>query len=121
MAKNKKQKETTIEDVDCYINTSEKAVFIKWNDETYITNRELVEQLVEGRLKTKAGKKAKAVNLGIFTDEGINETDVFLTVKDKSVYFVPQEGKVMITALSLMKELLMGKTDSVRMGMFKKQ
>jgi len=120
MATKKQQKqETTIKDVECYIRTGGKGVFINWNDETYITNSETLGKLVDGTLKTQKGKKAKSVRLGLKTDEGINnDVEVFLTKKGKAMYFVPNEGEVLITSVEDMKKLLDGKWEFVKMGMF---
>ena len=57
MPKAKKNKKSKIVDANCYVKLTEKAVFIDYEDQTYVGNREYLEKLIEGKLKTKEKKK----------------------------------------------------------------
>lgn len=119
----KAEKQTTIVDSDWIINLSEKAIFVKGETLTYVTSRKLFENLLHGTLITKGTKKkAKAIQLGVFEDEGINnKTKVFLTVKDKSVYFSPEKGKLLVSAISTLLKLCDGELNEVTLGLFQKE
>ena len=118
-SKSKKTKKSKIVDANCYVKLTEKAVFIEYEDETYVGNREYLEKLLEGKLKTKEKKKkAKSINLGLMEDDEIQETDVFLTKKGESMYFVPEEDQVLIAPISAFEKLIEGEWSYVRMGKF---
>lgn len=121
----KKTKQTTVSekeivDVNCIINKSDKAVYINWNNETYVGSRNLLQQLADGTLTKQDGTKAKAIPLSLKTDDGLQNLDkVFLTVKGKAVYFVPDEKTFLITSLDDIVKLLNDEFHYVKMGMFK--
>ena len=101
MVKNmaKPKNKTKIVDVDCIMRTGKKSVFIDWNDETYVTSISLLTQLIDGDLKTKDGEKSRSIKLGIFEDgvivnTGDTDNTVWLTMKGKSIYFVPEKDIV---------------------------
>ena len=112
-------KKSKIEDVDCVMKIRKKAFLIEYEDTTYITSLELVEKLVKGELTKKDGGIARAVHMGIFNADGIdNETDVFMSIKEKSVYFSPEKGVLLITPKSSIEKLLYENWDNVKMGRF---
>ena len=113
------EKVSKIEDVDCIMKIRKKAFLIEYEDTTYITSLELVEKLVKGELTKKDGGIARAVHMGIFNADGIdNETDVFMSIKEKSVYFSPEKGTLLIAPLSSLDKLLHENWDNVKMGRF---
>lgn len=105
-----------IKDVNCQMMARKKSVLIKWHGETYVTNRVFIEDLIKGKLKTQKGKKAKSVRLGVFTDDGIEDTELFLTLKGKCIYFVPDENNVLMTAVSSVEKILYEDWDEIKLG-----
>lgn len=122
MTKNNASKKATIKDVDCILRTTEsgKGLLVEWNDDVYITNVDFLSQLIDGTLKTKKGKKAKSVRLGLLTDDGIEETEpqLFLTLKGKSIYFSPEEDTLLIVPVSNVVSVISGKSSKTTMGEF---
>ena len=116
----KTKAETKIVDVECIISTTEsgKGLLLSWEGDMYITNVEFLTQLLDGKLKTKGGDTAKAVNLGLLTKEKIEKTDLFLTLKGKSLYFSPVDKTVFIVPFSTVKEVISCLVDRTHMGEF---
>jgi len=117
-AQTKKPKKSSIVDVDCLLKASDKAIFIDWNNETYVGSKALLHKLINGTLKRKDKKSAKSIPVSIKTDDGFSEDNVFLTKKNNAVYFVPNEGEVLITSVEDIKKLLDGEWTYVKFGMF---
>lgn len=109
-----------IVDVECIISTTEsgKGLLLSWDGDMYITNVQFLTDLIEGKLKTIKGKKAKGVNLGLLSNDGIDKTDLYLNIKGKSIYFSPSEGKLFVVPVSTVKDVIVGKTDRTHMGEF---
>lgn len=119
-SKPKNKSTSKIVDARCKITVSGDALLIKYKNDIYVTNLNWVEKLLDGTLKTKENKKQKSVSLGVFTDQGIdNDIDVWLTLKGKSVYFVPTNDEVLIAPVSNLQKLISGEIDKTRMGKFK--
>ena len=114
------ENKSKIVDVECIISTTEsgKGLLLSWDGNMYITNVQLLTQLIDGKLKTIKGKKAKGVNLGLLTDDGIDKTDLYLNIKGKSIYFSPSEGKLFVVPVSTVKDVIVGKVDRTHMGEF---
>ena len=111
--------ESKIEDVDCVMKIRKKAFLIEYENTAYITSLELVEKLLKGELTKKDGGIAKAVHMGIFNADGIdNDTDVYMSIKDKSVFFSPEKGTLLIAPISSLEKLLHENWDNVKMGRF---
>ena len=117
-----KEKEHTgkIEDVECIISTTESGngLLVSWEGDMYITNVQFLNQLIDGKLKTLKGKKAKGVNLGLLTNDGIDKTDLYLNIKGKSIYFSPSEGTLLVVPVSTVKDIIAGTVDRTHMGKF---
>lgn len=109
-----------IVDVECIISTTESGngLLLSWEGDMYITNVQFLNELIDGKLKTLKGKKAKGVNLGLLNGDGIDKTDLYLNIKGKSVYFSPSEGKLFVAPVSIVKDIIAGKTDRTHMGEF---
>lgn len=123
MAKNSTTaKKGTIKDVDCILRTtaSGKGLLVEWNDNVYITNTDFLSQLIDGSLKTKKGKKAKSVRLGLLTEHGIEQTEpqLFLTLKGKSIYFSPEENVLLVVPVSNVASVISGESSKTNMGEF---
>lgn len=120
--KPKNKKNGKIVQANCYVKLTDKACFIDLKDQSFITNRELLERLISGKLETSTHKKARSIRLGLITDDGIdNDIQVFLTKKDKSMYFVPEENEVYIAPLSDFEKLISREYRFVQMGKFEDQ
>ena len=119
--KNKKtEKQSQIVDVDCVISTTKEGngLLLSWEGDMYITNIQFLSELIEGKKLTKEGKVAKAVQLGLLTKDGIDETELFLTLKGKSLYFCPSKGKLFVVPVSTIQKVIDGLVDSTHMGEF---
>ena len=115
-----KENKGKIVDVECIISTTESGngLLLSWDGDMYITNVQFLNQLIDGKLKTLKGKKAKGVNLGLLTNDGIDKTDLYLNIKGKSFYFSPSEGKLFVAPVSTVKDIIAGNTDRTHMGEF---
>ena len=109
-----------IVDVECIISTTESGngLLLSWEGDMYITNVQFLNQLIDGKLKTKEGKKAKGVNLGLLTNDGIDKTDHYLNIKGKSIYFSPSEGKLFVVPVSTVQKVIDGTVGRTHMGEF---
>ena len=109
-----------IVDVECIISTTEKGngLLLSWEGDMYITNVQFLSELIEGTLKTQKGKKAKAVQLGLLTKDGIDKTELFLTLKGKSLYFSPSKGTLFVVPVSTVSSIIEGTVDKTHMGEF---
>lgn len=114
------QKKNQIVDVRCYARLGRKSLLIDYNRTTYITALSLFEKLIDGTLTTQKGKKSKSLQLGIIDDGEITgDTNVFLTIKKKAVYFVPEENKVLVASVDSFRKLLSSDWSYIKLGMFK--
>ena len=120
MADAKKENRGKIVDVECIISTTESGngLLVSWEGDMYITNVQFLNQLIDGKLKTLKGKKAKGVNLGLLSKDGIDKTDLYLNIKGKSIYFSPSEGTLFVVPVSTVKEVIEGTVDRTHMGKF---
>ena len=116
----KVKKEVKIEDVECIISTTKEGngLLLSWEGDMYITNVQFLTELIEGKKKTKAGDTAKAVKLGLLTKDGIDDTELFLTMKGKSLYFSPSEGKLFVVPVSTVQKIIEGTETKTHMGEF---
>jgi len=79
-----------------------------------------MEKLLNGTLRTIDDKKQKSIRLGIISEDGINnDVSIWITMKNKSLYFVPEENVVLITPVSNLKKLLSGEYQYTKFGRFK--
>lgn len=117
---NKKEQTGKIVDVECVISTTESGngLLLSWEGDMYITNVQFLKELIDGKLKTKDGKKAKGVNLGLLTTDGIVKTDHYLNIKGKSVYFSPSEGELFVAPVSTVQKIIDGTETKTHMGKF---
>lgn len=115
-----KENKSKIVDVECIISTTKSGngLLVSWEGDMYITNVQFLNQLIDGKLKTLEGKKAKGVNLGLLTNDGIDKTDLYLNIKGKSIYFSPSEGKLFVVPVSTVVDIIAGNTDRTHMGEF---
>ena len=115
-----KENKGKIVDVECIISTTESGngLLLSWEGDMYITNVQFLTQLIGGKLKTLKGDKAKGVNLGLLTNDGIDKTDLYLNIKGKSIYFSPSDGKLFVVPVSTVKEIIEGTVDRTHMGEF---
>jgi len=119
--KNKKnnKKDQTIKDVNCFLKIRENSVYVDYENEIYITSKELFVNLVMGDLETKKGEPCHTLSLGKFDENGIdNDSGVFLSVKGKSMYLVLEENKFLISSMFGAKKLITGEWDNMRFGEF---
>jgi len=116
----KKQKsQKQIVDVNCYVKfIGNNGAIVEYNDDTFITSKTLLTQLIEGDLKTKEGNPSTHLKLGKKDGAEIVNVDVYLTLKGKSIYFVPDGQTVLIASLTSFEKLISGEWDHVRMGQF---
>lgn len=106
-----------IEDTEYNIALGEKALFVNYGEKTFVTSKNIAEMLLNGKLKTKDKKIAKAVQLGVFGVNGIeNDTGVFLTVKGKAVYFSPKKDLLLVSSVSSLKKLYTGEEQRIKLG-----
>jgi len=120
MPTKEKEHKGKIVDVECIISITESGngLLVSWEGDMYITNVQFLNQLIDGKLKTLKGKKAKGVNLGLLTDDGIHKTDLYLNIKGKSIYFSPSEGKLFVVPVSTVKDVIVGTVERTHMGEF---
>ena len=118
--KPKTKKQGKIVDVECIISTTESGngLLLSWEGDMYITNVQFLNELIGGKLETKEGKKAKGVNLGLLTNDGIDKTDLYLNIKGKSFYFSPSEGTLFVVPVSTVQKVLNGTVERTHMGEF---
>lgn len=118
--KAKPKKEVKIVDVECIISTTKEGngLLVSWEGDMYITNVQFLSELIEGKKKTKAGDTAKAVKLGLLTKDGIDNTELFLTMKGKSLYFSPSNGKLFVVPVSTVQSIIDGTVERTHMGKF---
>ena len=120
MPSKEKEHKGKIVDVECIISTtgSGNGLLVSWEGDMYITNVQFLNQLIDGKLKTLKGKKAKGVNLGLLSDDGIVKTELYLNIKGKSIYFSPSEGTLLVVPVSTVKEIIEGTVQKTHMGKF---
>jgi len=113
-----KVSKSKIVDVECIISTTESGngLLVSWEGDMYITNVQFLNELIDGKLKTLKGKKAKGINLGLLSGDGIVKTDLYLNIKGKSIYFSPSEGTLLVVPVSTVKEIIEGTVQRTHMG-----
>lgn len=122
--KPKNNKEAKIVETTTEMRVSQKgtALLIRHGETTYITAISLVEKLLDGTLKTKDDKPQKSISLGIISKDGIDnpegENQVWLTKKNKCLYFVPEKDNVLVVPLSNVEKLLNGEYHETNFGRF---
>ena len=116
----KVKKQSKIVDVECIISTTKEGngLLLSWEGDMYITNVQFLTELMEGKKQTLEGKIAKAVKLGLLTKDGIDDTELFLTLKGKSLYFSPSEGKLFVVPVSTVQDIISGTVTKTHMGEF---
>lgn len=114
------KKQSKIVDVDCILSTTESGsgLLLSYEGDMYITNVQFLTELINGKKMTKAGKVAKAVKLGLLTKDGIDNTELFLTLKGKSLYFSPISGKLFVVPVSTVQSIIEGTVERTHMGEF---
>lgn len=115
----KAKSKSNIVESDTVIRVHNNAVYLNYGEITYISNKEFLEKLLEGKLKKSDHKRAKAVQFGLLTEDGIdNDNGIFLTVKGKAVYVCPEDGVLLISSVAEFTQLLNAKIREVVMGVF---
>lgn len=110
--KNQKIVKGTIEKTDCKAWLGKKSLQIQYEDKLYIANIEFVTE--------KMNSLPAHIHLGVMTDDGIeNETNAWLTIKDKAVYFTPSKDVLLVTSKTGLIELLNTERDELDFGIFK--
>ena len=106
--------------MECVISTTKEGngLLLSWDGDMYITNVQFLTELMDGKKKTLEGKKAKAVKLGLLTKDGIDDTELFLTLKGKSLYFSPTDGTLFVVPVSVIQDVIIGKVQRTHMGEF---
>lgn len=116
--KKAKSKSNIIES-DTVVRVHNNAVYLNFGETTYISNKEFLEKLLEGKLKKSNHKRAKAVRFGLLNEDGIdNDNGIFLTVKGKAVYVSPDDDVLLISSVHEFKQLLNDEIKEVVMGVF---